>query len=205
MADCSISIGRETRRFLLHLARRSIAAVAHAQPLPECHPEQAPLGCRIPCSCFVTILSDGELRGCTGSTHGTHPLYREVMTNAVKAAFHDPRFAPVVPEELDNLALEISVLTAPKRLGAMSPADLRNSIEAGTHGVTLECGSRRAVYLPQVWSHFEESRDPHVAFLTSLSRKAGDRTGRLWTDANTRFETFEATTFGETELAGDGG
>ncbi len=73
---------------------------------------------------FVTLTSGGELRGCVGQVMSHSPLYRSVMDNACGAALRDPRFAPVKREELPNLRIEISVLSALLPLSFTSPEDL---------------------------------------------------------------------------------
>ena len=44
------------------------------------------------------------------------PLYQAVIENARNAAVRDPRFAPVQPDEVAQIKIEISVLTEPQPL-----------------------------------------------------------------------------------------
>ena len=47
------------------------------------------------CGVFVTLSLEGALRGCIGSLSASEPLAENVRRNAINAAFHDPRFAPL--------------------------------------------------------------------------------------------------------------
>ncbi|MDO4243297.1 MAG: AmmeMemoRadiSam system protein A [Actinomyces sp.] len=93
----------------------------------------------------------------------------DVVANAVLAATRDPRFAPVEPEELGSLSLEVSVLTEPEPLEAADEAEVVARLRPGVDGVVLQMGPHRTTFLPQVW---EELDDPLV-FLVRLKRKAG--------------------------------
>ena len=64
-------------------------------------------------SSFVTLHKHGELRGCVGSLVATQPLVRDVSHHAFAAGFKDPRFPPVVANELESLHVHISVLSTP--------------------------------------------------------------------------------------------
>ena len=142
---------------------------------------------------FVTVRkrtsggAKGALRGCIGSMARGDPLYRDVIRNAVNAAFHDPRFSPVGPAELPGLSLEISALTP------LQPVNGPDDIVVGRDGVELRNGAYRAVFLPQVAP--EQGWDL-TEMLENLSLKAGmDRNG--WKGAE--FQVFQAEVFGETE------
>ena len=74
--------------------------------------------------------------------------------HVIAAAFNDYRFPPVTAEELDELKIEISVLTRPKRLDYDTPEELLSNLRPGIDGVTLIDGSRRATFLPQVWEKY---------------------------------------------------
>jgi len=64
---------------------------------------------------FVTIMKNGELRGCIGTCAPTKlNIAQEVATNAVAAAFDDPRFEPVSGEEIEQLNFEISIMKKPE-------------------------------------------------------------------------------------------
>jgi uncharacterized protein len=60
---------------------------------------------------FVTLLHEGHLRGCIGTTEATDPLIVSVAHNAHAAAFRDPRFPPLSVELLDSVRISVSLLT----------------------------------------------------------------------------------------------
>jgi len=157
--------GRQT---LLTLARETITRAAHHQELPPVDMDAVPENLRRDGASFVTLTKHGQLRGCIGSLEPRRPLVLDVRENALSAAFHDPRFPPVRPEELDDLHVEISVLSIPQPLSYDGPEDLVAKLRPGVDGVVIERGWNRATFLPQVW---EKLPDPHQ-FLQHLCLKA---------------------------------
>ena len=95
--------------------------------------------------CFVTLHdAAGELRGCIGTLEPDRILARDVAENAVAAAMRDPRFPPLRPAEVEELAIEISVLTPHRRI------ESKDEIVIGRHGVLLRDGIQKSVFLPVV-------------------------------------------------------
>jgi AmmeMemoRadiSam system protein A len=187
------------KRTLLRLARAAVEAAAAGQRERFAEPDDLTPALRRPADCFVTLYKFGELRGCIGSRGSSEPLWRAVIDSATASATRDPRFLPVEPHEVHDLEIHISVLTPPRPLQWQSEAGLRASLKPHVHGVTIRNGYLRALYLPAVWEHFEGSSDIVAAFLSSLSRKAGDPTGQLWRDRRTAYEVFESLDFGEAD------
>lgn len=135
---------------------------------------------------FVTLRKFGELRGCIGELFPRRKLHEVIAEQAVNAAFNDSRFPGLLPEELDEIDLEISALTPPQAIE--SPVE----IEIGQHGIVLRKGIRSAVFLPQVpieqgWNLKET--------LSHLARKAG-LAFNDW-ESGCEFQVFEAIVFGE--------
>lgn len=118
---------------------------------------------------FVTLMKDGELRGCIGSLEAMRSLGADVAQNALGAAFRDPRFPPMTPAEWPQCTVEVSLLSAPKPLRFADEADLLAQLRPGEDGLILEADGRRATFLPQVWESLPGKR----AFLDQLLRKAG--------------------------------
>lgn len=155
-------IGRLSGRELPQAARRTV---------PEAAADAAWLDA--PGASFVTLTSGrapgGALRGCIGSLGARRPLREDVEANAVAAALHDPRFAPLTARELDETVVEVSVLSAPAALPAADEAELLARLRPGVDGVVLSACGRRATFLPQVWEQLPDPAD----FLARLRRKAG--------------------------------
>ena len=125
------------------------------------------------------------IRGCIGTIMPRGPLYKSVIELARKSAFEDPRFAPMVADELCGVRIEISALT-PMR-GVAGPEE----VETGRHGVQLRKGAAGAVFLPQVATEYGWSRE---TLLKQLSLKAG-LSEDAWRAAE--LSIFEAEVFGE--------
>ena len=117
---------------------------------------------------FVTLKIEDRLRGCIGSLAPVAPLYRSVHDNAVNASMRDFRFRPVTPDELRRIDMHISVLSP-----IVSIASL-DEFKLGEHGIIIEKGPCRAVYLPEVAVEQKWDRDQT---LSSLSMKAGMNAG----------------------------
>jgi AmmeMemoRadiSam system protein A len=163
----------ERGRALLRIARAALAqalgagSVAGAPPAAT-NPDEPWL--HEPGATFVTLRRpDGELRGCVGSIEPHRPLAEDVAHNAVAAAFHDSRFPPLAPQELPEISLEVSLLSSPEPLPALSEAAALRLLRPGIDGVILEYRGRRGTFLPQVWEQLPTPRD----FLDHLATKAG--------------------------------
>lgn len=168
----------ERGRILLAIARESLGD-AFGRQVSLQHPEP---WLDDPGATFVTLHLSGALRGCVGSIRAYRPLREDVRANARAAAFSDTRFPPLVRGELDDVDLEVSLLSEPEALEVISEDEAFRTLRPGVDGVILECGDCRGTFLPQVWEQLPEPRD----FLAQLKRKAGLPPGfwhadlRLW-------------------------
>ncbi len=122
-----------------------------------------------PAASFVTLTRDNRLRGCIGSLDAKRPLVADVAWNAYASAFHDRRFEPLAGDEFDQLSLSISILGKPLPLTFDSEQNLLSQLRLNIDGLTIQEGTRRATFLPQVW---EQTGDP-VRFIRQLKTKAG--------------------------------
>ncbi len=94
---------------------------------------------------FVSLKKRGELRGCIGTFLPTKEnIAEEVVANAISSATHDPRFPPVVPDELGELEYSVDVLSEPEPV-----KDVRG-LDPKKYGVIVECGYRRGLLLPDL-------------------------------------------------------
>lgn len=172
----------EERTLLLRLAHDSIhAALARTERLldpPTPHLAE-------PHGVFTSLYSQGDLRGCVGYVLPTVALYKAVAETARAAAFDDPRFPPLRPEEEQSLVIELSILTPPQPIRA-------EEVEVGRHGLLITMQGHRGLLLPQVAT--DRGWDC-TTFLEQTCRKAG-----LPADAwqqGAKIETFTAEVFGE--------
>ena len=118
---------------------------------------------------FVTLKYDNNLRGCIGSIVPHRVLFDDIVSNAISAAFKDPRFNSLSIDELSHLSLEVSLLSEPKILEYGNYADLLQKVRPNVDGLILQHDRYQGTFLPQVW---EELPTPSL-FLEHLSLKAG--------------------------------
>lgn len=180
-------LNEEQRQRLLKLARTSIeSTLAGRSPaLSEGDFDEAL--CR-PAGAFVTLRTKrGDLRGCIGSIRAVEPLFKAVASSAVSAAFRDPRFLPVRPDEMPQLELEISVM------GPIEAVRDVAEIEVGRDGLIISKGRFAGLLLPQVATEYGWDR---ATFLDQACIKAGLTAGS-WRLDDTRIEKFAAEVFGE--------
>jgi AmmeMemoRadiSam system protein A len=168
---------------LLSLARESVVATIARSQLPR-----LPVDLPDASGVFVTLKRRGELRGCLGTLQCQRGLAAEVVRCAADAATEDPRFPPVSPDELSDVAVEVSVL------GPLEPIDPMafDVIVIGRHGLVAEQGFRRGLLLPQVATEWDWTVEQ---FLRQTCLKAG-----LAPDAwqhGARISRFEAEVFGD--------
>jgi AmmeMemoRadiSam system protein A len=104
---------------------------------------------------------------------------------AQAAAFRDPRFAPLLEEELPYLDLEISVLTP------LTEIKDPEEIQVGVHGIFIRRGYRSGVLLPQVATERNWDR---FTFLEETCRKAALPLD-AWKDEETKIYVFSADVF----------
>lgn len=159
-------ISREAGAALVQAARASLErSLAGQTRSPEALSLERYPELSRPTGAFVTLRKDGALRGCIGRITSDEPLVASVPVVALEAALQDPRFSPVRSEELDELRVEVSVLTPPVKL------DRLEDLVPGRDGVILEYEGRSGVFLPQVW---EETSWTRLEFLQELAhQKAG--------------------------------
>lgn len=176
------------RKQLLRIARESIEAV-HAGRAPQWNADDFDETLHRPAGAFVTLKAKegGELRGCIGSIHAVHPLYQAVTSSAISAAFRDPRFLPVQPDELPALEIEISVM------GPIEPVGNPDEIVVGRDGLIVSRGRQAGLLLPQVAIEYGWDRD---TFLAQTCVKAG-LPPSAWKSQDTRIERFAAEVFGK--------
>ena len=141
---------------------------------------------------FVTIETHGRLRGCIGSLVTDAPLHTTVPRNALRAAFHDPRFPPLQAADLKDLTVSVSVLTVPAPFDYRDADDLLSRLVPHRDGVIIQRGRAQATFLPQVWEQIPETR----AFLSALCRKAG-LAPEVWQHEKLVIHTYRAQYFDE--------
>ncbi len=180
-------LSESDRRSLLALARRAIVEAVSLQKPAGSLLESGMLAEKR--GVFVTIHARGRLRGCIGVVEVFEPLGESVARCAASAALQDPRFSPVSAEELQDLQIEISLLSAPE---PMPP----ESIEIGKHGLLISQGTKRGLLLPQVAVEHKLDREQ---FLEETCRKAGLDV-KAWQEPETQILGFVCEVFSESGI-----
>ncbi|MFH1789094.1 MAG: AmmeMemoRadiSam system protein B [Candidatus Altiarchaeota archaeon] len=182
----------EEEDFLLKLARETLEKHYADGGAPSV--DEAKLTARLKAlsGAFVTLNKHGSLRGCIGHITPQKPLYEAVIENVLNAALRDPRFSPVVNEELTDIHIDISRLTLPEELVFDGSDELLAKLVPGRDGVVLKYGGRQSTYLPQVWDQLPDKEE----FLTSLCRKQGSP-GDCWRKKDVVVEVYGAQVFEE--------
>lgn len=190
MADDQLS--SEERSILLQLARQAIEDYLKNGRKRPIKIDEFSERLQKDGATFVTLTIHGELRGCVGALEAYQPLVEDVRDHAIAAAFDDYRFPPLRYEELKDIEIEISRLTAPQPLTYTDAADLIKKIRPNIDGVILRDGYRKATFLPQVW---EKLPDGEI-FLSHLCQKMG-ADPNLWRYKKLEVFTYQVEMFHE--------
>ena len=185
-------------RRAVQIARTVVDKLVRREPIPEM---DFPAIFREKSGVFVTLTTfpDDDLRGCIGYPEPIAPLIDALKDSAVSAASRDPRFPPVSPGELDDIKVEVSLLTLPEELGTEKPSDLPSMIKIGQDGLIVERNMARGLLLPQV--PVEQGWDAEE-FLSHACMKAGVPPD-CWLMQGTKIFKFTAEVFSETEPRGE--
>ena len=159
----------EEKKLLLGVARSALEHGVRGEKQAALDLRSMPAHLREEGASFVTLTVHGELRGCIGALEPYQPLATDVQEHAVAAALEDPRFPQVTPRELDQIEIEVSRLTLPKKLAYTDAEDLLAKLHPKLDGVILRDGPRRATFLPQVWEKIPDKAE----FLDNLCYKMG--------------------------------
>ena len=148
---------------------------------------------------FVTLhtFPEHNLRGCIGIPLPVLPL-AEAIAEGAKSATRDPRFPPLEENELDDIIIEVTILSKPEIIKIDKPEEYISNIEIGRDGLIVEQGFFKGLLLPQVpieqgWGKEE--------FLSHTCIKAG-LLPDAWADKNTKISKFTGQIFTEIEPRG---
>lgn len=166
-----------------NLAKQTIEDYLTQEKLPDIKNLPDELKKRAGCFVSIHLKKNDELRGCIGTTLPVHKnLAGEIITNAIEAAFRDPRFNPVTKDELDNLKYSVDVLSEPEIIKSEKDLDPRK------YGVIVKSadGFRTGLLLPNL-----EGVDTIEQQIDIAREKAGileDEPTQLFRFTSTRYE-----------------
>lgn len=118
---------------------------------------------------FVTIYKNNGLRGCVGFPYPTKPMIQGIIQASIEAC-KDFRFPLLKPEELNEITIEISILTEPELIKVKDPKEYFEKIQIGKHGLIIKKGMYSGLLLPKV--PVEQGWDVKD-YLENLCLKAG--------------------------------
>jgi len=150
---------------------------------------------------FVTLTKypNDDLRGCIGYPEPILPLIDALKDAAISACSRDPRFPPVTSEELEDVKVEVSLLTPPEEIKVKKQKDLVGCVTIGLDGLIMERGWARGLLLPQVPVEWEWDAEE---FLCQACMKAG-LSPDAWLQSGTKVLKFQAEVFSEEKPGGE--
>ena len=160
------SLSEDDKQILKKIAYESMKDSLEGKPIS--YPSILPSHLSSKCGAFVSLHKQGRLRGCIGHFGEDTPLFEIVAEMARAAAFEDPRFMPVTRDELDDLDIEISVLTPMRRIQSLEEFQLHR------HGIYIRKGYRSGTFLPQVADEVNWTKEEFVGHCSQ------DKAGLGW-------------------------
>jgi AmmeMemoRadiSam system protein A len=189
MGTTEFSLSGDDKKVLLKIARESIGYWLQYRGAMPIDSATFSVSVKTSCGAFVTLHKKDRLRGCIGRFTANEPLYKIVQEMAISAAFNDYRFEPVEQHEMNEIEIEISVLTPLKRIHSI------DEFELGKHGIYIKNGFNSGTFLPQVAHDTGWSKDE---FLGHCARDKAGIGWYGWKDAE--LYTYEALVFAESQL-----
>ena len=164
----SFTLSDTDKKALKEIAFNSIRDSLDGKPIAQPIINSKLLILNSKCGAFVSLHKHGHLRGCIGHFGEDYPLHEIVAEMARAAAFEDPRFMPVTRDELDDLDIEISVLTPMRRIQSLDEFELHR------HGIYIRKGYRSGTFLPQVADEVNWTKEEFVGHCSQ------DKAGLGW-------------------------
>jgi hypothetical protein len=158
----------ETKQALKEIAYNSIKDALDGKRIAKPMFNVECLMLNVKCGAFVSLHKHGRLRGCIGHFGEDVPLHEIVAEMARAAAFEDPRFPSVQRDELEDLDIEISVLTPMRRIRSIDEFELHR------HGIYIRRGFRSGTFLPQVADEVNWTKEEFVGHCSQ------DKAGLGW-------------------------
>ena len=134
----------EEKKILIDIARRSLDSYIRSRKILSLDGKRFSEALDRKAGAFVTLRINEKLRGCMGRFKTSDPLYRVVRDMAISAATRDNRFREVRVGELDDILIEVSVLSEHIKIQNI------NEIELGRHGIYIKEGMNSGTFLPEV-------------------------------------------------------
>ncbi len=181
--DENIAYSQEEQQFLKRIARKSIEQVIKGSRVPDLAPPTGRLSHKR--GVFVTLKKDDIVRGRVGYIQGIRPLVEAVRDMARAAATEDDRWAPISPDEIEDLDIEVTVLSPMTRV-----EDILD-ILVGRDGLFIKIGFQSGMLFPETAVANDWNRETFLA-QTCLE---GHLPADAWQAPEAEIYRFTVTTF----------
>jgi AmmeMemoRadiSam system protein A len=188
--EAQFMLSTEDKKDLLDIARLTLDYYIGNGKIQPVNNDQYSAALETHTGAFVTLHKNGNLRGCIGRFQPDQPLYQVVRDMTIAASTKDYRFKPVTPAELEEIELEISVLTPLVRI--QDPSE----IKLGLHGIYIKKGAKSGTFLPQVATQTGWTLEE---FLGHCARDKAQIGWNGWRDAE--IYTYDALIFSEHDFS----
>ena len=180
-------LNESQRHILLKVAHDTVKAVISGRDGEIIDTDDAELNSHS--GCFVTLKNHDDLRGCIGQFTSDKPLIELIADMAKASCSQDSRFFsdPITENELENIDIEISVLSPLKK------TDDPLSLRLGIDGIYIKNAFANGCFLPQVATETGWSKEEFLSYC--CSHKAGLESD-AWKDEDTDVYLFSAEIFG---------
>lgn len=164
------TMNKQDKKYLLRLARRAIKKYFQDKGVLQIEEDNLPQTLKEKRGTFVTLVKNRQLRGCIGDLESKKPVYQSVIDNSLASALIDPRFMALKKDELNDIKIEISILSELKKIpNFASPNSFLEYLNKHQPGILIKKGAYQATFLPQVWEELASAE----SFISHLCKKAG--------------------------------
>jgi uncharacterized protein (TIGR00296 family) len=187
-----MNITRKDGELAVDIARKTI--VSWVKSRERFQPESYPDIFDNPGGTFVTIHTypEKELRGCIGFPEAIFPIVKAIVEAAITST-HDPRFPELTEDELNEIIIEVSILTKPEPINVNDPKDYPKNVRIGKDGLIVRRGIHSGLLLPQVATEHNLNEE---SFLKHTCLKAGLEPD-AWLKKDTNILKFQSLVFSE--------
>ncbi|MDA3928782.1 MAG: AmmeMemoRadiSam system protein A [Prolixibacteraceae bacterium] len=168
---------------LLKIARNTLLKLFHSTKNQyEITTKETTPNLKSYCGVFVSLYNNDTLRGCIGSLTSSLPLTETLISSTISAAKNDSRFPPITAKEINEISIELSILTPLEKIYSL------NNFELGKHGIYIKKGGQSGTFLPQVASQTNWTKEE---FLGNCSKNKAGLTWDGWKSAEVyRYEAI---------------
>jgi MEMO1 family protein len=185
-STAGFNLTNKDKKELLKIARTTLEQYIRDNKTPEINASGFSEALKTSSGAFVTLKEDGVLRGCIGRFIAEEPLYQVVQQMVIASSTQDNRFQPVEAKEVQEISIEISVLSPMRKINSI------DEIVMGRDGIYIKKGYLSGTFLPQVATETGWSKED---FLGHCSRDKAGLGWNGWKDAE--IYIYEAVVFSE--------